>query len=481
LGTPIGGNTVRLDALAVARATGGRALLAGSEPRVACGLTTDSRAVVRNTAFVALRGERYDGHDYLCAAIDAGASLVVAERGRAPADARADAVEVEDTLSALGLLARDHLRRWREARPDACVVGITGSAGKTTTKELCAALLRASGGCLATGGNLNNRVGLPCVVLQVEQDHRFAVLEMGMSLPGEIAELAAIAEPNVAVVTNVGLAHAGGVGGTLDDVAREKGALFASLRAGGVAVVNADDPAVLGQTTRLAAGVSTVSFGRSPRANVRLVEREPLGAMGSRVVVERRGRTESFTLPIPGEAAALDLVAALAAADAAAGQALEARQVEQALGSVHAVAGRMQVRRLGAGIVVLDDAYNANPASARASLATLREVAGGRRLAVLGEMRELGDVAAREHAALGDFLAECGVDLLISCGGLADETARAAARRGVDVLLADGAEGAARFAVDSVRPGDCVLVKASRSVGAERVVSALAQAHGEQA
>jgi UDP-N-acetylmuramoyl-tripeptide--D-alanyl-D-alanine ligase len=496
LGTPIGANLARLDALGAAEATGGHARIAGALPRVARGVTTDSRAVVPGCAFLALRGEKHDGHAYFAAAIDAGAVLLVSERGRAPADDRVDTVEVDDTLSALGLLAKAHLRQWKQVRPDARVVGITGSAGKTTTKELCAALLGATAGCLATRGNLNNRIGLPSVAFQVEPPHRFAVLEMGMSLRGEIAALCDVAEPDVAIVTNVGFAHAEGVGGTMADVAREKGAIFAALREGGVAIVNADDPHVVEQASRVAPGVTCTSFGRAPSAAVRLVEREPLGASGSRVQVARLGHLESFTLPIPGEAAAIDFVAALAAAEAALGHALATAQIEGALASLAPISGRMQVRRLREGIVVLDDAYNANPASARAAVGTLREIAevgrapaagdgpqreaAGRRLAVLGEMRELGEVAEREHESLGEFVAESGVDLLISCGGLADATARAAGRRGVTVLFADGADEAARVAVDRVLPGDFVLVKASRSIGAERVVSALARAHGEE-
>ena len=244
--------------------------------RVARGVTTDSRAVVPGGAFVALRGETHDAHAFVAAAIEAGAVLVVVERGRAPDDARADAVEVDDTWSRGARFARAHLQAWRRANAAARVVAITGSAGKTTTKELCAALLRTmgSGGqpmgdVHATAGNLNNRVGVPAVVLELEPRHRFAVLEVGMSLPGEIAALASIVEPDVAVITNVGMAHAGGVGGSLNDVAREKGALFAGVRAEGVCVANADDAAVLAQLARAPRGARVTSFGRAETAQYR--------------------------------------------------------------------------------------------------------------------------------------------------------------------------------------------------------------------
>jgi UDP-N-acetylmuramoyl-tripeptide--D-alanyl-D-alanine ligase len=480
MSTPIPANSVRLDARAVADATGGLVLGANSG-REALGITTDSRAVTEGSAFVALRGQRTDGHVYVAAAIDAGASLVIVERGRAPHEkGKADVVEVDDTLVAWGAIAHAHLHGWRRANSEACVVAITGSAGKTTTKELCAALLRTAGTCHAGAGNLNNRIGVPAVALEVLPLHRFLVLEMGMSLPGEIAALAAIAEPNVGVVTNIGLAHAAGVGGTIDDVAREKGDLLMALR-GGVAVVNADDAAIGSQILR--AGSARVTFfGVHERSNYRLVSRQPIGAEGSLATVRRpTGDTATFHVPIPGAAAAIDFVAALAASEAATAGQLDEARVALALRSLPPVPGRMHVRRLGKRVLLLDDAYNASPATMRAALATMADVAEGRRVAVLGAMNELGPGAQREHEALGDAVADAGVELLVSCGGLAEVIAHYAQRRGVAVEFAPDAAAAAHIAVSRVRSGDAVLVKASRSVGAERVVEALVRAHGEEA
>jgi UDP-N-acetylmuramoyl-tripeptide--D-alanyl-D-alanine ligase len=480
--TPIAPNRATFDARRVAEVSGGRVVRA-TEGRTARGVTSDSRAVRPGGAFVALRGERHDGHAFVGAAIEAGATLVVVERGRAPADARADAVEVDDTLAAWGAMARAHLRAWRNANAAARVVAITGSAGKTTTKELCAALLRGEGACHATAGNLNNRIGVPAVVFQLEPLHRFAVLEVGMSVPGEIAALGAVVEPDVAVITNVGLAHAGGVGGGMADVAREKGALFEAVRPGGVCVANADDLAVVEQLARAPRSARATTFGRGERARYRLVERKPLGLEGSRLRIARplaavsaaaepivRGDDDvSVVLPIPGEAAAVDFAAALAAADAAVGGWIDPRA---GLRGLAPIAGRMHVRR-ARGVTVLDDAYNANPGSMRAALATLAEAGGARRVAVLGEMKELGPAAEREHETLADAVADAGVALLVSCGGMADLVARGARARGVEVVLAADAAEAARAAAERVRAGDVVLVKASRSVGAERVVEAL--------
>jgi UDP-N-acetylmuramoyl-tripeptide--D-alanyl-D-alanine ligase len=443
-------------------------------------MTTDSRAVTPGSAFIALRGERHDGHTFAPAAVAAGAVLVVVEQRRGPTSADVDVVEVPDTLSAWGLLARAHLRAWRRAREGAGVVAITGSAGKTTTKEICAALLQAVAKCHATSGNLNNRVGLPAVVLGVEPEHRFVVLEMGMSESGEIAALGAIAEPDVGLVTNVGLAHAGGVGGTIDDVAREKGAIFAAVRPGGSIVANADDPAVMAIAGTIQR-TECVTFGRAAHADVCLASREILGIASSRVAIDRRGRRAWFDVPIAGEAAAMDFAAALATAEAAAGP-IDDTIVASVLHSVAPLAGRMNVYRAGS-VVILDDAYNANPASVRSALATLAETGRPReqgaspvlrRVAILGEMRELGPMAESEHAAIGEAVAAAGVSLLVSCGGLADAIALAAERRGVQVVLALDATQAARAAIEHVRPGDAVLVKASRGVGAERVVEALA-------
>jgi UDP-N-acetylmuramoyl-tripeptide--D-alanyl-D-alanine ligase len=475
--TPIPANQAPFDARGVATATGGTV---AREPKGVAGgrgLTTDSRAVTAGSCFVALRGEHHDGHAYLDTAIAAGASLVVVERGRAPREGGAGVVEVDDTLAAWGALARAHLRAWRSSRGDARVVGITGSAGKTTTKELCAALLAGTGECHATPGNLNNRVGLPAVAFGVEPRHRFAVLEMGMSVTGEIAALAAIAEPDVGIITNVGLAHAGGVGGTIAAVAREKGALFAALGPTGIAVANADDPAVMGQAG--ARGTSpVVTFGRHEGASVRLVRRTALGAEGSRIHVVRGDQESAFVLPLPGEASAIDFAAALAAAEAATGERFADRRVAAALRTLGPIAGRMQPRRLKDGVLVLDDAYNANPASMRAALATLGEFTADRRVAVIGEMKELGPEAEAEHDAIGEAAVRAGVRLMVTCGGLADVTGRAAARHGVEVVFAGGAAEAARQVLERLRPRDVVLVKASRSVGAERVVEALAGARG---
>jgi UDP-N-acetylmuramoyl-tripeptide--D-alanyl-D-alanine ligase len=480
MGTPIPANDVTLTSWWAAAATGGRLRLAREEAALARGVVSDSRAAAPGCAFVALRGEFHDGHAYVDAAVSAGAVLLVLEAGRDDVRPPVDVVRVPDTLVAWGDLARAHLRAWRRTRADSLSLAITGSAGKTTTKELCAALLRSIDGCHATTGNLNNRIGVPAVAFGVGAQHRFAVFELGMSLPGEIAKLAELVEPDVAILTNAGVAHAEGVGGARADVAREKGELFARLPRRAVAVVSADDAAAHAQLARTRAS-RVATFGVSPQADYRLLDRREAGLEGSDVrILRRRDASElSVCLPLVGEAAAIDFCAALAAVESVTSR-LEEGAVARALQThLRRPAGRMQVRRLANGTILLDDTYNANPQSFRAALQTLAEIARGRpAVVVAGEMRELGALASSEHASLGRVLAGAGARLAIGCGGLADLAVGAAREAGLPVVLGKDVEDAARLATSLVKADDVVLVKASRGVGAERVVDALMRAGG---
>jgi UDP-N-acetylmuramoyl-tripeptide--D-alanyl-D-alanine ligase len=479
MATPIPGNTASFTIAEIVSATRGAIARPGpvrTEPAVS--VSTDSRSVPAGGIFVALVGEAHDGHAFVGSACQRGIAVAVVERGRAASASDPSAndvtfIEVDDTLVALGDLARAHLEAWRAGagRGAHRVVAITGSAGKTTTKELTAALFGAIGSTHYTAGNLNNRVGVPFVVLGLLPEHRFAVLEMGMSLPGELDLITAIAKPDVSVVTNVGVAHAEGVGGP-DGVMHEKASVYRALDDSGVAVVNADDERVV----RASAGTrakTVVTFGTSEKATYRLVRREPRGESGSLVVLATPGRELTVQLPLPGEAAAIDLAAALAAQETASGVLLPVETIESELATVR-LAGRATVKRLAEDILVLDDTYNANPASMRAALATLAEIAGERRrVAVLGEMKELGAHAEVEHVALGDAIAAAGVTLAIGCGGLISRALERAAELGVACVPASSTEEAAREAKARMRPSDAVLVKGSRSVGAEKVVAVL--------
>jgi UDP-N-acetylmuramoyl-tripeptide--D-alanyl-D-alanine ligase len=477
MATPIPKNRAALTARDAAAASGGD--IVRDAGRAACGIVSDTRAITGGEAFVALRGETHDGHAFLSEATRRGAVLLVVDRADAVPEGPS-IVRAKDTLAAWGDLARAHLRRWRTNEKR--VVAITGSAGKTTTKQLCAALLESveasppeSGKTWASPGNLNNLVGVPAVIFALEPSHRFAVIECGMSVRGEIARLASIVEPDVAVITNVSVAHAEGVGGTRSDVAREKAAIYGTARA---CVFDADD--------ELAASLAEksprkIGFGRSERADYRLLDRISRGPAGSRVTIERpcadcaspRAREIiELELPFVGEAAAIDLCAALAAAESATG-AIGQDALDAAMKRVTNVAGRAGIVDLG-DVLVIDDTYNANPASMRAALSILSDLAGTRRrVAVLGEMKELGESARGEHVALGDALADAKVALAIGCGGLASAIVQRARERGIDAVDCANVEEAAGEAVARVRAGDVVLVKGSRSVGAEAVVSRL--------
>jgi len=303
------------------------------------------------------------------------------------------------------------------------------------------------------------------VAVCVESTHRFAVLEAGMSVRGEIERLARIAAPDVAVITNVGLAHAEGVGGTRADVAREKGALFAHARC---CVAPIDDTVNL----KVLNGPARVeTFGRGDGARYRLLDRN-----GSRIVIERPKEDAreiiSLDLPLVGEAAAIDFCAALAAAEAVAHSIL-ATAIASAMEKVTPRKGRLCIVHAG-DVTIIDDTYNANPMSMRAALATLAEIGRGRRtIAVLGEMRELGPSAEDEHAQIGNIAADFGVAVMVGCGGLIGRALEQAHARGVETHAAESVVEAARAAKKIVRAGDVVLVKGSRGVATEVVVEAL--------
>jgi UDP-N-acetylmuramoyl-tripeptide--D-alanyl-D-alanine ligase len=475
MATAIPTNEASFSAHELALASGGE-LTRGSDGAVrVVGVVTDSRVVVAGNAFVALAGERVDGHDFLGVAILRGASVVVVERGRPVPAGDVAVVEVNDVLEAFGRIARAHLRRWR-GRSARRVAAVTGSAGKTTTKELILAILGAIGPCHGTRGNLNNRVGLPAVALAL-RDEAYAVFELGMSVEGEIAALAQIVQPDVAVLLNVGVAHAEGFGGSREAIAREKGAIFEALSPDGVAVVNIDDDAVQDQLSRTRA--RRVGFGASQGADVRLLRREA-SAAGSRVSVERRGHLLEVELAAYGDAVALDLVAAIAAADATVGRELPPEVIARAIAAWRPPESRSVAFELGGDVLVLDDSYNANPASMRAAFATLEElrVAGRRRaIAVLGEMRELGPISDAEHDALGAELARRRFDLVIGCGGAIDATLRRAEASGLAVRYATDALEAGALLADEVRAGDVVLFKGSRTAGVERALDVLIGRH----
>jgi UDP-N-acetylmuramoyl-tripeptide--D-alanyl-D-alanine ligase len=434
--------------------------------------------------FVALRGPVHDGHAYLEAAAAAGAPIAIVERD-VDAPPAMTIVRVGSTLRALADLARAHVQRWH-ALGGRTLVGITGSAGKTTTRVAAAALVVSlfPGELVATKGNLNNRIGVPMMLFSLGAEHRMAVLELGTSEPGEIAELCRMAQPDVGILTLVAAAHLEGLG-SIEGVALEKSALYRSLSKEGIAIGNGDDARVR-EALAATECAQHITYGRSPSADVRVVERTPLGMTRSNVVLAHAdGRRSAFETPLVGEAGALACAAAVAAVEAAFGVRLDGDALTSAFQKVDVSEGaqRLVPLQLASGLAVIDDTYNANPASMSSSIraaAEMAKVMSRRLVLVLGEMRELGSEAARGHEEVGRVAAESGAGLVIAVGG--GETRRIAETArdgGADVLYRSSVDDGLAAIVDAVRVSDLVLIKASRSVGLDRIVAELARRHGD--
>jgi UDP-N-acetylmuramoyl-tripeptide--D-alanyl-D-alanine ligase len=421
---------------------------------------TDSRTIEAGALFVALAGERFDGHDFVADVAKRGAAGAVVSRR---IDCALSQVVVTDPLTALSQFAR----AWRRSFQGP-VVGITGSNGKTTVKEMTGAILAGLGPCLVTQGNLNNHIGVPLTLCRLEDAHRSAVIEMGANHLREIAHLASIARPDVGLVINAGPAHLEGFGG-LEGVARGKGEMFEALDTTGTAVVNADDRfAALWHNLARRVG-RIVTFGMRERADVSASDvRSRLGPTGFQTTFELatpEGR-RTIELALAGEHNVMNALAATAAAMAA-GANLDA--VERGLRSMRAVAGRLEVKRAKGGARVIDDAYNANPGSLRVGLRALAEVPGERWL-VLGEMAELGEEGPRLHAEMGALARECGVARLLAVG---EGSRPAVAAFGEGASWHASTDDLLATLLPDLHAGLTIYVKGSRVNRLERVTAAL--------
>jgi len=429
-------------------------------------VTTDSRALEPAALFVALRGERFDGHQFVPEALERGAAgALVARLVSVPLPQ----VVVPDVLAGLTAFAA----AWRGDFAGT-VVGITGSNGKTTTKEMIGAILARAGTCLVTRGNLNNHIGVPLTLSRLEPAHRYAVIEMGANHRGEIAHLAGIARPDVGLVINAGPAHLEGFGG-IEGVAQGKGEMFAGLGPDQTAVINADDR-FAAYWHGLARGAGRVlTFGLRERADFTatdlhsrssedgpVTEFELTGPLGRRRVA----------IALAGEHNVANALAAAAAAHAA-GAGFDA--IVDGLVGMRPVAGRLEFKALPGGGRLIDDSYNANPASVRAGLRALEHL-GGERWLVLGEMRELGEGSSQMHAEIGEFARQCGVTRLLAVG---EEAHHAVEAFGTGSTWFASAEDLIASLAEGVGPGITVLVKGSRSNRLERVATALGAGGGE--
>lgn len=458
--------SVPFDARDVVRWTGGR-LLAGQADTRFRGVGIDSRRVGPGDLFVAIVGPNHDAHRFVGQVAEAGVAGVLVVQGRLPE--RPDAlcvIEVPDTTAALGALGAGHRGGFHGP-----VVAITGSSGKTTTKEMCAAILSAAGPCLKTEGNLNNEFGVPLTLLRRESHHERLVIELGMNHRGEIAKLAALVRPTVALVTNCGVAHIEFLG-SREAIAREKGDLYAALAPDGVAIANLDDERAAAQARRF--GGRGIGYSCGDAGDVR--------ARRARFV---EGGAFAFTLETPeGKAevrvtglGATTVPNATGAATAAMAAGATLDHVVQGLAAYRPPKGRMAPSPIAPGATVIDDSYNANPASMRASLEALASLAGERGgIAVLGDMGELGDTGTAAHRDAGRWAAELGLRGLVALGDHAGRMVEAARAAGMDesrTHVAGSPEAASRWVRQRLREGDWVLVKGSRAMKLERVVQAL--------
>ena len=452
------------------RLTGGR-LLARSD-RPIRGAAVDSRAVAEGQVFIALPGDRTDGHNHLQDAVRRGAAALIVTRPPADASTLVDVtvVRVADGLAALAALATGWRRRF-----DPLVVGITGSIAKTSTKEAVAAVLATTWTTLKSEGNQNNEIGLPLTVLRLGPEHGAAVLEMGMYTGGEIAELAAIGRPSIGVITAVQAVHLSRIG-SIEAVERAKGELLEALPANGTAVLNEDDPIVRGMDRRTVA--RALRYGFAETAQVRATDVESDGLDGMRFHLQTPVGARSVRIPVPGR---LSVHNALAAAAVGVAARLPLNAIVAGLGAGWAAPHRAEVVRLR-GATVIDDSYNASPAAVMAALDLLAGIPG-RHVAVLGEMLELGEAHDAGHRSVGE--AAAGVaELLIVVGHDARGIIAGATAAGMDATRIHHATDA-ETALDALRPrlrdGDVVLVKASRAIQLDRLVDALRLELGEAA
>jgi UDP-N-acetylmuramoyl-tripeptide--D-alanyl-D-alanine ligase len=422
---------------------------AGQDPLIR-GITTDSRELAPGMLFAALRGDRADGHDHVAAAVAAGAVAVLVSR---EVPCAAPQLRVDDVLVALGRIAA----AWRR-QVDPVVVAITGSNGKTTTREMIGSILGNASEVLTTSGNFNNELGVPLTLFRLDETHRVAVLELGASKAGDISYLADIAGPDIGLVTNVGPAHLLGFGDE-EGVARAKGELFASLPAQGCAVINADQP-WRALWSELSGSARKLYFGFDEQCDVRVrIER------GRRRVSCPAGDFE-LRLALPGEHNVHNALAATAVA-CALGVPLD--RIAAGIEASRPVPGRLNLERAPGGWTVLDDTYNANPASLYAALQVLAGQRGEPWL-VLGDMKELGPDSRKLHAEMGDAARSLGVRRLFAVGAM---TAATADTFGAGARHFEGLDELIEALCAALRPGVACLVKGSRSMGMERVVRAI--------
>jgi UDP-N-acetylmuramoyl-tripeptide--D-alanyl-D-alanine ligase len=425
------------------------------------GYSIDSRTLNPGDLFIAISGERFDGHDYVQAALEKGAVGAIIEAGKKVDGDPLRLLQVEDSLKALRLLGAAARRLW--GKP---LLAVTGSAGKTTTKEILAHILATQFRVMKSSGNLNNHIGLPLQLLKLEAEHDLGVVEMGMNHAGEIRALGELAHHDLAVVTTVAPVHLEFFG-SLAEIARAKYEIIETLHPGGVAVLNADDDYVC-QFGRDFKG-KVVTFGIKRSADVTARKVQINGAEGSMFELVVGSVGEPVTFPLVGEH---NIYNALAAAAAAMERGISPSQAAAALSSIAPPDKRGQVLHLN-GATIINDCYNSNPRALEAMIDTLASMKAERRILVVGEMLELGPTAEALHRQCGKHAADKKIDMVIGVRGMARALAEAACGSGTQAQFVETPEQAGEWLARNVRPGDAVLLKASRGVKLERALTML--------
>lgn len=446
-------------------------LISGTAGPVLTGVSTDSRKIETGNLFLALMGERYDGHDFMEQAIEQGASGVVIEKGRKKdisANNVAAIIEVQDTLKALGDLAG-----WWRHEHNVLVVAITGSSGKTTVKEMTANILGLGARTIKNEGNLNNLIGLPQSLLKLGRKERRAVLEMGMNRPGEIGRLTEIADPDIGLITNVARVHLEGLG-DIKGVARAKAELLERISDEGQVILYGDDALLMKEALRFKRGIIT-TYGLGPDNEIRADKIKSLGWDGTLFDLQYHGESVTIRLKVPGRQ---NIFNALAAAAIALCAEESFEHIVEGLGSFEGIRGRFMPFSLPDDVILVDDTYNSNPYSLRAALDSIKEIEGcSRRLIVgLGEMMELGKETARSHFEAGDMVAESGASYLFAMGDHACEMVKGALEKGLPserAVEVESHQDMAQKIGEVVKKGDLILLKGSRKMGLEKVFQSL--------
>lgn len=438
--------------------------LTGNENAIVDSVSTDTRTLTGGSLFIAIRGEKFDGHDFIGEAFRKGAKIVISEK-EYPVSGEQAVILVGDTVKALGELARNYIKTF-----DLTVIGITGSVGKTTTKEMIAQVLSTQYKVHKTMGNFNNHIGLPLSVLSLDRSHSVAVFEMGMSAMGEIDYLSRIVQPDIGVITNIGISHIEKLG-SRQNILRAKLEIINGMKENGVLILNGDDELLSGLEGLLPMPV--VFYGINDNCNVKGYGIESLGEKGVRFTVNIRNRDVDIFLPVPGIHNVSDALAAIACAIELG---ISDENIQKGLIQYSSEKMRLNIVDYG-NVKVINDTYNAAPASSMAAISVLREIAGKRRsIAVLGDMLELGEYSEEAHRSVGACVARENISYLVAIGDLAKDYVTGAVEAGMDKNRTrhfSDTESAAASLKDLIEPDDVVLFKASRGMHLDRVIDAV--------